>query len=31
MKEYEDAYRMMCALSQFYKISLSKGDEYITY
>lgn len=30
LKRYEDAYRMMCKLSQFYKISLSKGDEYIS-
>lgn len=30
LKRYEDAYRMMCELAQFYKISLSKGDEYIT-
>lgn len=29
LKRYEDAYRMMCELAQFYKISLSKGDEYI--
>lgn len=29
LKRYEDAYRMMCELSQFYKISLSKGDEHI--
>lgn len=30
LKRYEDAYHMMCELAQFYKISLSKGDEYIT-
>lgn len=30
LKQYEDAYHMMSALAQFYKISLSKGDEYIT-
>lgn len=30
LKRYDDAYRMMCELAQFYKISLSKGDEHIT-
>lgn len=30
LKRYEDAYHMMNALAQFYKISLSKGDEHIT-
>lgn len=30
LKRYEDAYAMMCDLAQFYKISLSKGDECIT-
>ena len=30
LKRYEDAYRMMDALSRFYKINLSKGDDFIT-
>lgn len=30
LKRYDDAYHMMNALAQFYKISLSKGDDHIT-
>ncbi|MCI9152525.1 hypothetical protein D3Z53_16390 [Lachnospiraceae bacterium] len=30
LKRYDDAYRMMNELAQFYKINLSKGDDFIT-
>lgn len=30
MKRYDDAYAMIDALSRFYKINLSKGDDFIT-
>ena len=30
LKRYDDAYAMIDALSRFYKINLSKGDDFIT-